>query len=847
MSEKTLLPLSVSPLPNGAQLYHICNNSKLTRIQAVIRTGSIHEGDDLGCGLSHFLEHMLFQGCSRYPGNSASDKLHTMGGDCNAYTTFDHTAYYAEVPQEKFAEAGDIICNMISEPLFPEEKFVSEKNVIAREADMINDRPSRLLFQQLWSGIFFNHPAGLPIIGFPDKIAGVSREMMQNYYRRRYGAARTYILVSGDLDTDYIQDVLSEKLATFQRGNLAEPFLPEPLTQSMESRLESTFADPLARLAVGVAAPRSHSRVTPALDLLMGIIGGSDSSPLQTELIYRQKIALSASSEYSAGSFGSALAATAVCEAKNIGKLEKSLAGLLKNIRRNGISAAELEREKMQQQLTMYQLLKNSNSAMNLVNSMIINFNVSDVTAYLKKLQAVTVEEINAAAEEYLAEDHFFWSKVVPEKAVKKSVASSGKTEKAPTLGKLANSCSYVFIERTHIPLDSLAVVIPAGPVWENGYNKGISQLLSKMLASGYDGIAEEKFYDLCDKYGIDLDVSCGNNTLSIEMSFPPKARKHAEKILEKILTSPRREKDIFERVRKNLAEQLQSKLMDPNFCAIKEARKLIFGSHVAGNSKLDSVEALEAITLEELHEFYFSRFDRNLVNFGSTVAPEKPDAHASVIEYLEKLSNSLQWSNKTLSKPLPADKEILQKNANCSVKYIDLPREQSCVVCAVAGGFAHCKEYYALLIMDAALNGLSSKLFKEVREKRSLAYSTGVLVNCGLVQGLVALYAGVQKENANETLSCLQNELQRIIDHGLDREEFASAQLATMSSLARLLESPDSRLLHAQLAIFYGDDPAESLKCSNIVKSMTVNECNDLLREVLTRSPAAYVIAGQS
>ena len=216
------MPVSVRALPNGAVLYHIKNQSRLTRIQAVMRTGSIHEEEFSGCGLSHFLEHMLFGGCQRYPGESAADTIHQLGGECNAYTTFDHTAYYADVPVGEFAKAADVLSCMFTEPLFPQEKFDSEKVVIAREADMISDRPAHLLVQNLWGGLFPDHPARFPIIGYPDKIAGVTRDMMCEYYHRRYGAMRSHWIVTGNLETDYIQDVLSNLLSGFTRGNLNE-------------------------------------------------------------------------------------------------------------------------------------------------------------------------------------------------------------------------------------------------------------------------------------------------------------------------------------------------------------------------------------------------------------------------------------------------------------------------------------------------------------------------------------------------------------------------------------------------------------------------------------------------
>lgn len=841
------MPVNIRPLPNGATLYHILNGSTLTRIQAVMRTGSIHEENFAGCGLSHFLEHMLFGGCERYPGESAADTIHSLGGECNAYTTFDHTAYYVDVPVEMFDKAADVITSMISQPLFPQEKFNSEKEVIAREADMIFDRPAHLLVQQLWSGLFPDHPARLPIIGYPDKIARVTRDMMQEYYLRRYGAMRSHWIVTGDLDTDHVQKVLSDLLADFDRGNLNDIVLPPAAVPSFGQSFTANFADPVTRIAWGIRAPQITDKVTPALDILGGILGGSDSSRLPFKLVCKENLALSVDAEFDGMSFGSILGISAACEPAKQSKLEKSIAQTLEQLRSNGVTAAELKREKKQQALTMYQLLKSSSSTVSLVNSMIMSFNTPDVTFYLDKLNSVTLEQINQAAFEYLDPDRIVRSAVVPEKkkSVCKTQTAAGKTSNMST-GKLSDGVKFAVIERNNIPLDTISLVLPAGPVWENDYPKGITQVLTKLIATGPASMREEKFYEFLDNHGIDLDVSCGNNTLALELNYPPQSQKYAEDIFCKLLTDLRSEKDVFDRICNNLSEQLASRLMDTNFAGSVAVKRLLFGNHASGNSRLESIEEIKKLTIGDVQKFFASRFSRDWAVFGSTAAPGKSDAAAKCRAFFEKISSAVNWSPEPLTAPQAAGKDYLASLAESSVHNIALPREQNSVICAVAGGFAHTQEYYALLIMDAALNGLASHLFKEVREKRQLAYSTGVWTNCGLVHGFVGLHAGVKPENAAIALECLNKELDRLTTTGLDEEEFNAAKLAALSAYAKQMECIDAKLLHIQLAMFYGSTPEKSLFDNRKIGDMTREECNALLKEVLTRSPRVMVNAGK-
>ena len=216
---------------------------------------------------------------------------------------------------------------------------------------------------------------------------------------------------------------------------------------------------------------------------------------------------------------------------------------------------------------------------------------------------------------------------------------------------------------------------------------------------------------------------------MAIELNFPPKARKYAEDIFLKILTDMRLEKSVFERIQNNLAEQLASRCLKPDFAGGVAAKRLIFGNHAAGNSRLESVDEIKKISRQELEEFFNSRFSSKWAVFGATYAPGDTAQSVKYQSFFEKAVQTVKWSDKELQSPQPATQEYLAALKNTAVHNIELPRGQNSVICGVAGGFAHTREYYALLIMDAALNGLSSHLFKEVREKRSLAYSTGVWV----------------------------------------------------------------------------------------------------------------------
>ncbi len=846
LTDLCLLPIAVRTLPGGAMLYHIPSDTPLVLLEVVMRTGSIHEGADAGCGVSHFLEHMLFQGCSRYPGNSASERVHELGGECNAYTAFDHTAYYLELPAEKLADGLDILASMVAEPLFPEEKFISEKSVIAREADMIFDRPEQILVQNLWQQVFTVHPARFPIVGYPDKIAGVSREQMQHYYERRYGAMRSHWLVAGNVDPDRVQALLAEKLAGFTRGNLDEPMLTAEPEQQFERELRGTFADPMARIALGVRTPPASDRITPALDLLTGIIGQNSSSRLVRTLWQERELAISLSSSGYTANFGGVFGVNAACEPKKLSELEAGIREILAEVHSHGVTAAELEREKLQQRTHFYRTLETARETLAIVNDGVLNYGAPEhIQDYLSRLEALTLDEVNAAAADYLNPRRFAWSILAPPKTGHaKTKAASSATPKGGELhtGKLTSGAGYAILPRGVLPLDDLLIVLPAGPVWEADYHNGVGALLAEMLTSGPADWSESEFYDLLDNNGIELAVNCGHNTFSIELNFPAAARALAEKVFTRLLLNPRWDAGVFAREKSNLCEQLGSRLMDPRFAAMHTARQALFGNHPAGYGRLGTPESLQAITVDEVKAFYYARFAPEWVKFGATV-PRSNTAIQKSRTYFEKLSSKLSWRDVRLARPVKIKFDTAE--ALPPPLTVDLPREQSAVLYALPGCTADSPEHYAMELLDTALNGLSSHLFKEVREKRSLAYSTGCAINFGLAPGMIALYAGVSPERTREALDCLSAEAARLASEGFSKAEFEAARLGAISSMSRRLEEVDARLLSVLLSMFYGEKPECGLRGPERLAKIRFAECNRMIKKIFAQMPQISVIAG--
>ena len=135
---------SLLAFPNGLEVITQQDNSApVVSVQAWSRTGSIHEGNWVGAGMSHVLEHMLFKGTSNRTGLEIDHSIQDAGGHMNAYTSFDRTVYHVTIPDTGANVATEVLCDMMQNATLPEDELASELDVIRREMEMGNDDPAR--------------------------------------------------------------------------------------------------------------------------------------------------------------------------------------------------------------------------------------------------------------------------------------------------------------------------------------------------------------------------------------------------------------------------------------------------------------------------------------------------------------------------------------------------------------------------------------------------------------------------------------------------------------------------------------------------------------------------------
>ena len=251
----------VHEFANGLELItKVDRSAPVASIQAWVRTGSIHESQHLGAGISHLVEHLVFKGTNKRSSDEIAQHIQDGGGYLNAYTSFDRTVYWVDTPAAGAETALDVIAGLVTDAQFPEDEYEREKDVIRREIDMGKDDPGRASSQLALKTVFREHPFREPVIGHRELFDTVTRDEAFAYYKTRYAPNNVFFVVTGDIDPEAIRAQLETLYSDIPRGPLVPPPVAAEPAQLGRREATRTFPHRPLQIPPRLARSRSHPR-----------------------------------------------------------------------------------------------------------------------------------------------------------------------------------------------------------------------------------------------------------------------------------------------------------------------------------------------------------------------------------------------------------------------------------------------------------------------------------------------------------------------------------------------------------------------------------------------------------
>lgn len=809
----------------------------VTGVYGMVRTGGVYEEELLGYGVSHFLEHMLFHDSGNYPGNAIAEQTQKAGGDCNAFTSYAMTFFEFELPPEELDRGIEMLSSMLQHGRFLPDKFEKERQVILRERKMYRDQPNSRLTESLLQNAFHVHPIRHPLVGYSDRLEALTLDMLERYYHRRYTPGRTHIIVAGELgELECVFDKLEQCFGGWARGNINEIVLPEEPLAFAPQKHTTFFEDPQSRIGMGFRIPAISHPDFPALTVLSGILGENNSSRLLKHLQRDQELALMIRSGCIASSFPGLFCILGMTRADQNTRLLDALQWELEDLRRGGVTLEEVEREKVQQKsILMREWRSIRHLATGIAGSLSAFGWALPPEMELKRLQEVTPDMVNAAAEKYLSLDTSTTVlQLPPEK--KRTVAGNPALTFAKSSHSLPHGLELRLQEGGWLDLCEIQLVLPGGTLSENRENCGISLLTAEMMTAGAGEYDEETLNCRLDDLGCGYEISSGQNSLIMKFNVLSERLPELLHLLECMWLKPQFPEDAFLREQKNLLERQELCAVQPMSRAQTEAAALRYGDHPAGLPADGLPEAVKNLQVDHIAGYYRSLWQKGRVFLGFGGKFDRDLA----LEFAGKLDADICWQA-----PQPLPDLALEVSEQEQKKEIVLPREECAVIYALPVCSHFSSDRYALDLLLEAANGLAAELFTRVRGDHSLAYSVGTQMRRGLVPGMIFLYALGAPERQSEILKIFREEVLRWGNQGLGEAEFAAAKRSIKQSMRSMTGRLEQQLTHWLLNAYYKleDDTPEVLQ--EKYEHLTREEVNTILQKYFQKPVGVAVTAG--
>lgn len=890
-------------LPNGMEVYlHPSNFAPIISVQILVKAGSIDE-DDIDTqegGLAHVLEHMLFKGTKKFPktGQIAST-VEFEGGDINAYTTFDHTNYHLTAPASFALKGAELLLDVVQNSLIDEEELKKELEVILEEIKRSRDNPNAVLSHNMFS-IFYNGTRmAKPVIGYQPIVEKFSREQVYSFYKKWYIPNNMIFIASGDFDSDEMWNHLLELTKDFQPQSVPKRFRPElpKLSNSLQNQPTAIIergAWQEARVQLATLAPTLESHDMPAWDVFASILGEADTSRLTRILRDEMQIVTSIdcscyTPKYPVGMLGIGFFGMAnntlqalkviVEEIRRLAEVpptQEELIRVLNTLKAqriysresmDGISRCaglslqtaqkmEFESKYMHavSKVTPIQIQKIAQNVMNqlelgkfcvsaaLGQEILPNMTSSELTNTI--LHAAKVIHLNEEPLETSLQksnspsfnkaswlNHYFrkTSEINPD--VKQIII--------PLPGDKTLKINYRNSKR--LPVVSGMLLLKGGLIHEPQDKNGVSGLMASMLTRGTLRQSYRKFIEELEDNASSISAFSSRDLFGMRFdSISENSLRTAQMLLD-CFFRPEFSVNEWQRTHKETLEVIIAQKDSPVARISKLSQPMLFPDHPYAKSGIGTEESLPNVTREDAQIFWSQLFHAKEFVF-SVAGDFDLRSFVNLIESEFKSFFDSDYEAKELILPSPPK---FPTNKSKRVAFDEIKREQAHITLSFRSFPINDPRRTALELGANILAGQGGRLFLDLRDNKSLAYSVSASQSPNIFAGVFTTYIATASHKAKEAIEGMKYHIEMLAKIPPSKDELKRAQSSVLGSQS--IESQHHNYQASQLAMsdVYGLDFDNFLKFSDRVNAVTPEMVSDVLSLLLRENPPIISIVG--
>ncbi len=409
-SIKTESTYQKTTLPNGVRVItEAIPHVRSLSLGFWIETGSRNELPAKN-GISHFIEHMVFKGTKKRNMKEIAQSIESVGGYLNAFTSKEHTCFFARVLDEHLELATDVLSDLTLSPTFSEKELLKEKNVVLEELKQAEDDPDDIIHDYLEKAIFKTNPLGMPIIGTAESITSFLRKDLIQYKSDQYTSDHLVVAAAGNIKHEAVVELAKRYLKNIPQGSKSKRIKNSDSVIEEPNYVLNEYYKPIqqAHICLGTIGHSIKSEKRFAMQMLNTLLGEGMSSRLFQNI--REKYGFA----YSVYSFINMMRDTGSAgvyigtDNSHVQKCIDLVWKELKSVRKHTVTKQDLERTKAQLKGSLMLGMENIPNRMIRLGSSELYFGeLISLDEIIAKIDAVTKDEVQEIAEELFVEDRF--------------------------------------------------------------------------------------------------------------------------------------------------------------------------------------------------------------------------------------------------------------------------------------------------------------------------------------------------------------------------------------------------------------------------------------------------------
>ncbi|MEN8203877.1 MAG: pitrilysin family protein [Bacteroidota bacterium] len=880
-------------LENGLDvILHTDHSDPIVSVAIQYHVGSNREKPGR-TGFAHLFEHMMFQQSENVGQDQFFKKIQAAGGTLNGGTNSDGTVYFEIVPKNALELAlwleSDRMGYLIN--TVTQSAFVNQQNVVQNEKrQMVDNRPyghnSYVIDKNLYPE---GHPYNWQVIGEMEDLLNATVKDVKEFHSVYYRPNNATLVVAGDIDPEETKALVNKYFGEIEGGSPVQDM--EPILVSLDETIKVYHEDNFAktpRFTMAWPTVEQYSKDAYALNFLSELLSNGKKAPMYRVLVKDKKLTSRASaynrSRELAGSFRVSINANAGI---SLAELEDAIFESFRLFEEEGITENDLERIKAGLETQFY----NSISSILGKGFQMARYNEyagtpSFIEQDIANIQAVAIEDIQRVYDTYIKDKPYVATSFVPKGSMDLIAANSVKAdvveesiadatevsqdvaeeeeviEKTPSsfdrsaepemgpdpvvvppevwTGELNNGIRIYGINYDELPLLNYSLVMKGGHLLDKPELAGTAYLVAALMTEGTANKTPEELEEAIEMLGANINVYAGQQSISVNVNTLARNFESTLALVEEILFEPRWDEEQFELAKSRVINTHKRNKANPSYLARNTFNSLLFGEgSLLATPVNGSIESIEAISLDDLKEYYAANFSPSLtsIHLVGNIPSDQVKSKFSGIE--------ARWESKEVHIP---EFEIPANPDQSQIFFVDVPGAKQSVI--QIGNLAltrtH-KDYDAADVMNYKLGGsFSGNLNLILREEKGFTYGARSGFYGNNLYGTFQASSSVRSNATLESMEIFKNEMDKYRE-GISKEDLDFTKDALLKSNAREFETLWA--LQSMLeTISMHDLPFDYItRQQEVTRSMTLSSHKELAQKYIHPDRMYYVVVGDA